>query len=266
MSTDPLHTEKEKGKEKVSAADTGAPAPPPPPDRTEKVHSAHSTHATWWLTGGSVLLVGAVVASVVLFFGGGEDTVTPDPARVAELEASADARHVDQVENLIHHTRAAHEELVPVLASLNEVLPADGSAPAEEFPDAEEIDGWLDTVRGARGHFSDSGSGNTDFNVTQAGLSVSVDVLGSAMTAYHAASRAAGDQRVELLDLASDLRDQAVRSWSVAATQLDAVSIDAGHGHIHLYLPAEPGSGALQPDEAEEGEGAVGDPPGHDDH
>jgi hypothetical protein len=259
VSTDPLHTEKEKGK--APAADTGAPAP----GTTEKVHSANSTHTTWWLTGGSVLLVGAVVASVVLFFGGGDGTVAPDPARVAELEASADARHVDQVENLIHHTRAAHEELVPVLLSLNEVLPADGSAP-EEFPDTEEIDGWLNAVRDARGHFSDSDTGNTDFNVTRAGLSVSVDLLGSAMTAYHSASQAEGDQQVELLDLASDLRDQAVKSWSVGATQLDVVSIDAGHGHIHLYLPAEPGSGALQPDEAEEGDGAVGDPPGHDDH
>ena len=250
MSTDPVKTEKGKA---------------PAPDTTERVHSADSTRITWWLTSGSVLLVGAVVASVVLFFGGGDYHVTPDPARVAELEASADARHVDQVESLIHHTRAAHEELVPVLLSLNEVLPADGSAP-EEFPDTEEIDGWLNAVRDARGHFSDSDSGNTDFNVTRAGLSVSVDLLGSAMTAYHAAAQAEGDQQVELLDLASDLRDQAVKSWSVGATQLDVVSIDAGHGHIHLYLPAEPGSGALQPDEAEEGEGAVGDPPGHDDH
>lgn len=260
MSTDPLNNEQ--AQEEHPSEKSGKAAP----DTTEKVRSASSTHTTWWLTGGSVLLVGAVVASVVLLFGGGDDQVTPDPARVAELEASADVRHVDQVESLIGHTRAAHDELVPVLESLNGVLPADGSAPAEEFPDGEEIDEWLNTVRGASAHFDHAESGQTDFNVTHAGLSGSVDLLGSALSAYHAASQSEGDQRVELLDLSADLRDQAVKAWSVAATQLDVVSIDAGHGHIHLYLPSEPGSGALQPDEAEEGEGADGDPPGHDDH
>lgn len=260
MSTDPLNTEQEQGK--APSVEAGESAP----DTTDRVRSTNSNPTTWWLTGGSVLLVGAVVASVVLFFGGGEDQVTPDPARVAELEASADVRHVDQVESLIGHTRAAHGELVPVLDSLNGVLPADGSAPADDFPDGGEIDDWLSTVREAGGHFDHADSGQTDFNVTHAGLSGSVDLLGSALSAYHSASQAEGDQQVELLDLAADLRDQAVNAWSVAATQLDVVSIDAGHGHIHLYLPSEPGSGALQPDEAEEGEGADGDVPGHNDH
>lgn len=260
MSTDPLNTAQEQRKN--PSVETGKPAR----DTTEEVHSANSNPTTWWLTGGSVLLVGAVVASVVLLFGGGDDQVAPDPARVAELEASADIRHVDQVESLVGHTRAAHGELVPVLDSLNEVLPADGSAPADDFPDGGEIDGWLSTVRDAGGHFGLADSGRTDFNVTHAGLSGSVDLLGSALSAYHSASQADGEQQVELLDLAADLRDQAVSAWSVAATQLDVVSIDAGHGHIHLYLPSEPGSGALQPDEAEEGDGADGDAPGHDDH
>lgn len=253
MSTDPLSSQQGKT---------------PSPDRTEGVQSSNSNPTTWWLTGGSVLLVGAVVASVVLLFGGGDDQVSPDPARVAELEASADARHVDQVSSLIGHTRAAHEELVPALEALNGVLPADGSAPSEDFPDDEEIDGWLGTVRDAGAHFELDDSGRTDFNVTLSGLDGSVDLLGSAVSAYAAAARADEDQRTELLDLAADLRDQAVTAWSVAATQLDMVSVDAGHGHIHLYLPSEPGSGALQPDEAEEGEGATGDgpPPGHDGH
>ncbi|MFE9246606.1 hypothetical protein [Nocardiopsis sp. NPDC006938] len=260
MSTDPSSSQQGKTPSSEDAENAA-------PEGTERVRTSNASPTTWWLTGGSVLLVGAVVASVVLFFGGGDDQVTPDPARVAELEASADARHVDQVASLVGHTRAAHEELVPALESLNGVLPADGSAPAEEFPSSEEIDGWLGTVRDAGAHFELSESGRTDFNVTVAGLDGSVDLLGSAVSAYHAASQADDDQRTDLLDLAADLRDQAVTAWSVAATQLDMVSVDAGHGHIHLYLPADPASGALQPDEAEEGEGATGDgPPAHDDH
>jgi hypothetical protein len=260
VSTDPLSTKQGKSPDPESGQTA--------PDRTAGVHSANSNPTTWWLTGGSVLLVGAVVAAVVLFFGGGDDQVSPDPARVAELEASADARHVDQVSSLIGHTRAAHEELVPALESLNGALPADGSAPSDDFPAGEEIDAWLGTIRDAGAHFDLGDSGQTDFNVTLAGLDGSVDLLGSAVSAYQAASQSDGDQQTELLELAADLRDQAVTAWSVAATQLDMVSIDAGHGHIHLYLPSEPGSGALQPDEAEDGDGATGDgpPPAHDGH
>jgi len=214
-----------------------------------------------------VLAVGAVVAAVVVLVPGRDDAVTPDPARVAELEASADDRHADQVEGLIDGTRAAHDALLPVLASLDEVLPADGSAPAETFPDEEEVDGWLNAAEEVAADFDHADSGRTDYNVTHAGLGGSADLLGSALSAYGSASRADGDQREELLALSADLRDQAVAAWSVAATQLDVLSIDAGHGHIHLYLPAGPDSGALQPDEAEDGEGADGGgAPEHDDH
>lgn len=236
------------------------------PDTTERVVSRDSGRLTWWLTGGSVLLVGAVIAVVVTVVDGGDGTVTPDPARVAELEASAADRHVDQVAELIEHTRAAHEELGPVLESLGEALPEDGSEPAEDLPDAETIAGWSRTTDNARTHLDHAESGETDFNVTHAGLRGSVDVLGSTLDALDVAVAADDEQSAELLELTVDLRDQAVRAWSVAATQLDVISIDAGHGHIHLYLPAAPGSGALEPDEAEDGDEAVDGAPGHDDH
>ena len=260
-----MSTEQEQRKQASAKNEKGS------PDTTTMVHSADSTHTTWWLTGGSVLLVGAVVAAVVFVFMGGDDQVTPDPERVAELEASAEERHVDQVEDLIGHTRAAHDEVLPVLESLNEVLPADGSAPSEDFPGTDEVDDWHSTVRNAGAHFDHADSGETGFNITHTGLSGSVDLLGSALTAYNSAVQADGAEQLELLELAADLRDQAVTAWSVSATQLDVVSIEAGHGHIHLYLPAEPGSGALQPDEAEDGDEAHGDgapgdgAPGHDD-
>ena len=237
------------------------------PDTTEKVVTRDAGRLTWWLTGGSVLLVGAVIAVVVTVVGGGGDgSVTPDPARVAELEASAADRHVDQVAELIEHTRAAHEELVPVLESLDEVLPEDGSEPTGDLPDSDTIADWNRTTDNARAHLDHTESGETGFNVTHAGLRGSVDVLGSTLDALDVAVATDGEQSTELLELTVDLRDQAVRAWSVAATQLDVISIDAGHGHIHLYLPAAPGSGALEPDEAEDGDEAVDGAPGNHDH
>lgn len=226
----------------------------PSPDTSEQGTTAPSPKVSWWLTAGSVLVVGAVVAALVLVFTGEEHT-TPDPDRVAELQASAQERDRARVDELVHHATAAHEVLVPVVESLDEAVPPDGASPAGQAPDDAEIDSWLETVHEAAVHFEDAPSGETGHNVAYAGLSNAVDLLGSAVVAYSNARLAEDTQRTELLELAGDLRTQAVRGWSVAATQLDVVSVESGHGHVHLYLPAAPGSGALGPDGAEGGEG-----------
>lgn len=234
------------------------------PGTTEKVSTTAATPTTWWLTAGALVLVGAVVAATVFFFTG-DDTVTPDAGRVAELEASAVERDVAQVEELVQNTRTAHEELLPVVESLDGAVSADGStSPADEEPGTGEVDDWLATTDGAAEHFEDVPSGETDYNIAHAGLANSVDLLGSAVVAYSGALEAEDEAlRTEMTELAGDLRIQAVRSWSVSATQLDVLSLDAGHGHVHLYLPAAPGSGALEPDPAEDGDGAAEDG-GHD--
>lgn len=233
------------------------------PDTTEEVSPRAASPTTWWLSAGALVLVGAIVAALVFFFTS-DDTVTPDAGRVAELEASAGERDVAQVEELVDRTRTAHEELLPVVEALDGAVPADGSSPAGEEPGAGEVDDWLATTDGAAEHFEDVPSGETGYNIAHAGLANSVDLLGSAAVAYSGALDAEDEGlRSEMTELAGDLRTQAVRSWSVAATQLDVLSVDAGHGHVHLYLPAAPGSGALEPDPAEEGDGAAEDG-GHD--
>ncbi|NKY99439.1 hypothetical protein [Nocardiopsis alborubida] len=222
------------------------------PTTSREATKAPPPRLTWWLTAGSVLVVAALVGVLVLTFTG-DDHTTPDPARVAELQASAQERDRAQVDQLVERTTAAHEQLVPVVESLDAAVPPDGSTPAGDAPDAGEIDSWLTTVHEAAVHFEDAPSGSSGHNVAHAGLSNAVDLLGSAVVAYSNAERAQDGQRTELLELAGDLRTQAVRGWSVAATQLDMVSVESGHGHVHLYLPAAPGSGALGPDGAEAG-------------
>ncbi|ASU58820.1 MULTISPECIES: hypothetical protein [Nocardiopsis] len=227
-----------------------APSSPDPSRGTQ----APPPRLTWWLTAGSLLVVAALVGVLVLTFTG-DDHTAPDPTRVAELQASAQQRDRAQVDQLVERTTAAHGQLVPVVESLDAAVPPDGSTPAGEAPGAGEVDSWLETVQEAAVHFEDAPSGDSGHNVAHAGLSNAVDLLGSAVVAYSNAERAQDGQRAELLELAGDLRTQAVRGWSVAATQLDMVSVESGHGHVHLYLPAAPGSGALGPDGAEPGEG-----------
>src|SRR5699024_9207359 len=167
-------------------------------------------------------------------------------------------------EELVQQTRTAHEELLPVVEALDGAVPADGSAsPEGEEPDAGEVDDWLAATDGAAEHFENVPSGETDYNIAHAGLANSVDLLGSAVVAYSGALEAEDEGlRTEMTELAGDLRTQAVRSWSVAATQLDVLSLDAGHGR--RCLPAAPGGAPSEPDPAEDGDGAAED--GRHDH
>ncbi|MGW0193315.1 hypothetical protein [Nonomuraea sp. NPDC003201] len=55
------------------------------------------------------------------------------------------------------------------------------------------------------------------------------------------------------MDPAVRQRADALFTWSIGATALDAVNIDAGYGHQHVFLPTSPGEGALTPDTEPEG-------------
>jgi hypothetical protein len=199
---------------------------------------------------GVVALVALVVLVIVLM----RDDASggPDPDRVAELEAEEAERQAEQVVELTDLAFSIHDELLPVLEGMNEVLPVDGSASSRSADD-DELSSWKAATDAAVGSFADPPSGSTGHNIARGGLQVSAELLASAVSAYELALDADGGHRAQLEELAADLRLQAVRTWSVAATQLDVLNIDAGHGHVHIYLPAEPGSGALAPDSHPEG-------------
>ncbi|MFC4563570.1 hypothetical protein ACFO4E_17015 [Nocardiopsis mangrovi] len=205
---------------------------------------------------GCLVVAGGVVAAIVLTR---EPPPGPDPERVAELEASEDAQNVTQIGELIDQTRTAHDDLVPVLEGLDTALPAEG-APPSDGPGGDEVADWRSTVDDVAAGFATSPSGDTGHNVARGGLRSAVELLASSVEVYQSAEAADGDQRDRLLELAADLRTQAVRAWSVAATQLDVVAVEAGHGHVHIFLPAQPGSEALIPDSAPEGTDAREEP------
>ncbi|MFC3994710.1 hypothetical protein ACFOVU_02210 [Nocardiopsis sediminis] len=206
---------------------------------------------------GCLAVAAGVVAAIVLTR---EPPPGPDPERVAELEASEDAQNVAQVEELVEQTRTAHDDLVPVLEGLDTALPAAGAAAPADGPGGDEVAGWRSTVDDVAETFQASPSGDTGHNVARGGLRSAVELLASSVEVYQSAEDADGDQRDHLLEVAGDLRTQAVRAWSVAATQLDVVAVEAGHGHVHIFLPAQPGSEALIPDSAPEGTDAREEP------
>jgi hypothetical protein len=203
------------------------------------------------LWGLAVALAVAAVAGIAVFFVYDSDPVGPDPERVEELRQEEDERHVAQVGDLIDLTGEAYDTLLPVL----EGLPADADADPE--PDTGE---WSQEIDALVEELADAPSAATEYNVARNALRNSVELFGSAVQANDAAAQADGEEAEELVDLAASLREQGVYAWSVSATQLDLLAIGAGYGHVHIYLPADPGSDALQPDGQPEGAEAADDP------
>jgi hypothetical protein len=231
----------------------------PPSDTVPETQdgAAPATAATWWLTACSLVLVGVLVAASVVFLG--RDGAGSAAAPAGEASAAP-------VDDLVEHTRMALEGLTPIVEDMEEFLPTDGSHPPLDTTDAATVNSWRTGVQEAAGHFGDPPSDASSHSVAHTGLTSSVRLLSMAVETYAKAAQAEDEElRMDVLHIAMDLRNEAVVSWSAAATQLDLLSLEAGGEHVHLYLPDVPG--ALRPDGAEEGGGDPAPADGHgDDH
>jgi len=172
------------------------------------------------------------VGAVVFGFGGYLVARPSEEAQMAADIRAADAvRDKAQIESLTGMARELRDDLVPVAEGL--------SSPGGDAAT------WRQTVDAAAKTFDDPPSGSTATNVARGGLATAVDQLAMAVTAYQSGQH----------DLAVRQRDLAVTAWSVGATQLDQINVDAGYGHQHVYLQADPGGEAFTPDDAPEGHG-----------
>ncbi len=175
----------------------------------------------------------AFVVGAVVFGVGGYLVGTPsEEARMAaDIRAADAARDKVQIKELTDLARETRDDLAPVLDGL-----------AAHTGDAAA---WQRTVAAVARKFDDPPSGTTATNVARGSLAAAVDQLAVAVTAHQK-----GDH-----DLATRQRDLAVTTWSIGATQLDQVNVDAGYGHQHVYLQSEPGGEAFTPDGEPEGHG-----------
>ncbi len=178
-----------------------------------------------------------VVGAVVFGFGGYLVGRPSEEARMAaDIRAADAARDKVQVKELTDLARTTRDALAPVVAGLG-----------EHTATAADVTTWRQAVDAAAKSFDDPPSGTTATNVARGSLAAAVDQLAVAVDP---------DQRGPAMhDLATEQRDLAVTTWSVGATQLDQVNVDAGYGHQHVFLQADPGSGAFTPDDAPEGHG-----------
>lgn len=188
----------------------------------------------------AVALGVAVVVIVVLLAqlaGVGQD---PFERRVAELQAEEARRDRDQIAELTELAREARDEVVPHLDAFSTAVPpADRGEVATSDVPPDEVAAWQDGVTRGLALFEESPSGSTATNVARHSLSASLGLLASATDLYALAQDAEGDLQASLMELAGTQRDLAVQTWSVGATQLDAINIDAGLGHQHVYLEVD---------------------------
>ena len=174
--------------------------------------------------------------------------------RIAELEQAEVRRDVEQVGALVELARGGRERLAPVLGAMAHAAPLDDTAPPTA-PTAEEVRDWREVVSGEVRRYAETPSAGNGVNVARTGMRTAVQQLAAAVDGFAAAVTAPPPLAGGLLALAGAQRTLALRTWSVAALQLDVISVDAGKGHVHVQLPAGPGSGAIPADTAPEGGG-----------
>jgi hypothetical protein len=210
-------------------------APPRRRARPFRLGETEERRPMWWLP-----VLTFVVAAVVFGVGGYlVGSPSEQEQMTADIQASDAARDKEQVKSLTALARSTKTTLEPVVTGLS------GEATAAD------VTAWQQTVDSATKSFDDPPSGATATNVARGGLAAAVDQLAVAVDTYQQ-SLAGG---AGLRELAVRQRDLAVTTWSIGATQLDQINIDAGYGHQHVYLGGDPGGEAFTPDGAPEGTG-----------
>lgn len=202
-------------------------------------------------------VVGVIVASGSDDAGASEQERFADEveSEAARLQRETQVRDRRQVRDLTDRMRQTVDDLGPTLAGLAKTFPPGEDERTGKLATATEVDDWRRAVHEADLYFEDPPSGETGTNVARGGFSAAVDALLGAVDTYRLAIRDPAS-RDALLDRAREQRNLAVRTWSVAATQLDAINIATGFGHQHVYLGASEAVGGFGADPAPEGSGA----------
>jgi len=193
------------------------------------------------------LFIGVLVASPT-------DTKTDTDKAIASLQEDEAKRDAAQIVELTGLARGTAEQVEPVVAGLRSALPAADAGAVDTQPVTDQqVAQWKQIMVQQVERHKDTPSGSTATNVARNGLRNAVSQLSLALDTFVAARALPAAHQGPLLVVASRQRLLAVNDWSVAATQLDQINIDAGHGHQHVYLTDSPEGGASVGDGAPEG-------------
>jgi hypothetical protein len=189
-------------------------------------------------------VVGLAVAAAVGVFIGVQ--IAGPTAAESAMESARQQEARRDAAQIVELTSRARQTVTSVKPLLDGIAP--GAAPAGEA----QVGQWKRVIAEEVQWYSVTVSGTTATNVARGGLRAAIDQLAAAVDAYAAARTAPTPAQESLRQLAGRQRDLAIATWSVAATQLDQINVDAGNGHQHVYFPSS-GGGAMTADNLPEG-------------
>jgi hypothetical protein len=195
-----------------------------------------------------LIALGAAGAGAAIGFALGRPGGTE--AVVADLQRAEAERDVQQIKELTALARETADRITPALAGLR------AEDAAARIGDRPRTADWQRAVTQAAARFDDPPSGTTATNVARGGFRSAVDQAALAVDTYAAAAAQPAAARPPLVELAARQALQAAVAWSVAATQLDQINVDAGYGHQHVYIELGSGEDAFTPDNVPEGTGS----------
>jgi hypothetical protein len=198
------------------------------------------------------VVIGLLAATAVgVFIGVQVASPSATDAAIASLQAEEAKRDATQIVELTKLARDTATQIKPVVDGLRTALPA---APATGQPVTDQqLAQWKELMAQQVAKHQETPSGTTATNVARSGLRNAVSQLSVALDTFAAARALPADLQAPVLAVAARQRQLAVNDWSVAATQLDQINVDAGNGHQHVYLSDSPEGGAIVGDGSPEG-------------
>jgi hypothetical protein len=207
---------------------------------------AHRTSGLSILGAVTAVLVVALVGGLVGFTLGRPDDTESQIADMRAAEVERDARQIVELTDLARRTG---QQMAPILVAVRE------HGESGQAPEPTQLDQWRQTMGQLTEAYADPPSGSTATNVARGGLRSAVAQATVAVDSVALAASTPDALRRDHLTLAARQATLAATTWSVAATQLDQINIDAGNGHQHVHLDTGEADGALTPDGAAEGTG-----------
>ncbi|MEU7826551.1 hypothetical protein [Catellatospora sp. NPDC049133] len=185
----------------------------------------------------------AVLVGVLI----GMQTAAPGAAdsAVQQLREQEASRDKTQIGELTTRARATAGVITPIVEGLADPGEVDGKQLAQ----------WKQAMGPELAWYATTVSGTTATNVARGSLRNAVEQLAAAVDTLAAAQSLPESSRAPVVAAAGRQRELAVATWSVAATQLDQINVDAGNGHQHVYLNTTGVDGLMAGDGLPEGTG-----------
>ena len=207
-----------------------------PSYQLDKADVRHRRTVRFVAVAGVIALVTALVGGLIGYQVGRPDATEATIASIKQDEAKRDAQ---QIVELIETARRVRDQVAPVLAAVKT------ETTAGRAPDPAKARQWQEVMRQAGRAVRRPAVGDHRHQRGARRVARSGPAGVPGRRRLRAGGGVPAAQRAALLDVTARQGAEAATIWSVAATQLDQISVDSGQGHQHVFLDTDPHEGAI---------------------